>query len=727
MWWLAVLVIAAIWGAPPLFSQDTSTAIKIIHVSPQLQADQMALSVFFHLVDESGRPLPDASLQGADVLLLSQDGSATAPVSATLRNPQTPIYVALLLDTSGSMVNAMPAVREAAKAMIEAAPPNMSIAVIPFNDVAESGPLVPLSNFTTNHGLVQRDIEIVQAQPGGATCLYNAAYNAIELLETQTPSLEARRAVILFTDGRDEMVNGQPCSRRTYADVIARATTNPNNLTPIFTIGLKEGANPRLDEEVLSEMAIDTNAYYAIGDRNGVSQLFEEIMGYLNSQWVAFADVRPHQGINQAELRVNVGGAVPLRQAFNFTSSRSFVRAEETIAVRIENVSQFDATNQRYQLSLSVDNPRGFAEIVVKVIDHETNTGLYDLRRAPESTLTINLDASTFKPDQEYRLELYALDETGVQIPLARRNNDESTYSHDIRVIKHVPPPPPAPIQVTIVGADADFQAQTLTLDLRISDATQVDKYQVSVTDPLGTRDQSDVLVFFLPPPGQPLQVRVPLPPLIAQIIAPREFSAVIDTWNKAGALEAPSEALSFVALPPPQPTFWQRIGTQLQTNTTLQIVLVLAVVGGAFWFLWPRKSTKQDEAPPPLPIDHTDADMRVPGVPMKATGKVRVRLIRAPNQSQEINVLATQLPVKIGRGDHCKVCLRYATTDRRISREHAEVRIDNDFFYLVDLNSDNGTFVSEKRLEAHKPLRIQGVTRARLGPETLIEIEPEP
>jgi hypothetical protein len=442
---------------------------------------------------------------------------------------------------------------------------------------------------------------------------------------------------------------------------------------------------------------------------------------------VAIANVRPHLGINQAELSVNVGGAVPLRQPFNFTSPSSFVRTEETIAVRIENVSQYDATNQSYLLSLSVDNPRSFANVLVKVIDHETNTGLDDLRRAPESTLSIKLDASTFKPDHEYRLEIYALDANDVQIPLAQRNNNEITYSHDIRVIKHVPPPPPAPIQVTILGAEADFVAQTLTLDLRISDATQVDKYQVSVTDALGTREQSNVEVFHSPLPGQSPQVTVPLPEMIAQITAPREFSAVIDTWNKANEKQAPSEALSFVPVPPPLPTFWEQAWQQLQTNSTLQIVLGLGVVAGAFWLLWPRKPTKQDEAPPPLPIDHTDADLRVPGVPMKATGKVRVRLIRAPNQSQEINVLATQLPVKIGRGDHCKVCLRYATTDRRISREHAEVRIDNDFFYLVDLNSDNGTFVSEKRLEAHKPLRIQGVTRARLGPETLIEIEPEP
>ncbi|MCB0129058.1 MAG: VWA domain-containing protein, partial [Caldilineaceae bacterium] len=329
------------------------------------QTDRMALDVFFNIVDADGRPRPDLSLSAADIVLLSAEGIATAPVQATVRDPQTPIYVALLVDTSGSMVNAMPAVREAAKAMVDEAPSNMFISVIPFSELPETGPLTPLSSFSRDHGLVKRDIDLVEAIPNSPTCLYNAAYNAIELLEGQEPNEEERRAIILFTDGRDEVVNGQPCSRRTEDDVIARATVNRNNLTPIFTIGLREGENPRIDEALLRRLAVETNAYYAIGDRNGVSNLFREIMGYLNSQWVAHADVFPHQGINQAEIRVDIGSGIPLRETFNFLSEADHSpKAEEPVAIE-PRPPVFQ--NSTYQLPLSIANPQGIFRLEATV------------------------------------------------------------------------------------------------------------------------------------------------------------------------------------------------------------------------------------------------------------------------------------------------------------------------------------------------------------------------
>ena len=43
------------------------------------------------------------------------------------------------------------------------------------------------------------------------TCLYDAAYQAVEMASTTPPG---RRAVVLFTDGKDETASGEQCSFR---------------------------------------------------------------------------------------------------------------------------------------------------------------------------------------------------------------------------------------------------------------------------------------------------------------------------------------------------------------------------------------------------------------------------------------------------------------------------------------------------------------------------------
>jgi hypothetical protein len=58
------------------------------------------------------------------------------------------------------------------------------------------------------------------------------------------------------------------------------------------------------------------------------------------------------------------------------------------------------------------------------------------------------------------------------------------------------------------------------------------------------------------------------------------------------------------------------------------------------------------------------------------------------------------------------------AVQDRRLSRCHAAIRYEAQNFYLVDLESSNGSFVNGKRIE--QPQRLKDGDRLRLGSLTI-------
>ncbi len=62
-----------------------------------------------------------------------------------------------------------------------------------------------------------------------------------------------------------------------------------------------------------------------------------------------------------------------------------------------------------------------------------------------------------------------------------------------------------------------------------------------------------------------------------------------------------------------------------------------------------------------------------------------------------------------IGRGENCEVRIPYVT-DSNISREHCGVSIINDKIVIKDLNSSNGIFVNEVKIEKEKTLEKNDV-----------------
>jgi pSer/pThr/pTyr-binding forkhead associated (FHA) protein len=79
-------------------------------------------------------------------------------------------------------------------------------------------------------------------------------------------------------------------------------------------------------------------------------------------------------------------------------------------------------------------------------------------------------------------------------------------------------------------------------------------------------------------------------------------------------------------------------------------------------------------------------------------------------------------LPCVIGRKNgHMTI-----TGDPKISRAHAEINMEGGKFIITDRDSVNGTVVADTQLKKGGSTSFAGRTIVRLGPNTIIEVEPK-
>ena len=118
----------------------------------------------------------------------------------------------------------------------------------------------------------------MDATRGAGTCLYDAAYQAVQMTAT-VPS--GRRAVVLFTDGVDETPSGAPCSVHDADDVINIAT-EAGTRTPLYTLGM----GSKVDQKTLQRLAQDTGGrFFYSPDSNQLDAIFIRLSDTLRSQY----------------------------------------------------------------------------------------------------------------------------------------------------------------------------------------------------------------------------------------------------------------------------------------------------------------------------------------------------------------------------------------------------------------------------------------------------------
>jgi VWFA-related protein len=171
-------------------------------------------------MDKAGQPLTDLKMED---FMVSEDGvkqdvSHFKPVNA-------PVNVIMLLDLSGSTKPKRKAMVEAARKFIDALPAQDKISFVAFTRRYRA-----LSDFTTDKESLKKVVEQIKGFDGG-TAFYDSMWQALDELDKVG---EARKAIVVLTDGEDESLIGDKETTHTFDELLDRASEEDVTIYPIY-------------------------------------------------------------------------------------------------------------------------------------------------------------------------------------------------------------------------------------------------------------------------------------------------------------------------------------------------------------------------------------------------------------------------------------------------------------------------------------------------------------
>jgi pSer/pThr/pTyr-binding forkhead associated (FHA) protein len=239
-----------------------SVVINSVDVVYDPLGDGYQVSGFLTALGPDGQPILGLSPSN---LLVREDGLDVPSFDLALSTEG--ISLLLAIDTSGSMASAgkMEAVKQASASFVAGMQESDQIGLMSFNEGAN----LEIS-ITSDRAGVQNFVNLLLPVPNASTCLWDAAYEAVEIASSRP---RGRRAVVLLTDGVDELATGGTCSIKTLEDVVAFAN-EPIVQVPIYTVGV--GA--RVNEQDLARLSDLTGGRSLLAaDADAVVDVFADL------------------------------------------------------------------------------------------------------------------------------------------------------------------------------------------------------------------------------------------------------------------------------------------------------------------------------------------------------------------------------------------------------------------------------------------------------------------
>ncbi|HSO12442.1 MAG TPA: VWA domain-containing protein, partial [Anaerolineales bacterium] len=411
---LSVLFLTAILIFQPfsLALAQSQGEIRINQFSTLEGPDAMTLRLYFNVYDDrTGTPMLTVDAQSAQITLLNTNYT----VEGQLKKPDVPIYITMVLDSSGSMGGAAEDLQDSAKLAFNNTPDNSLFSVVQFDEEIKL-----LQDFTENIPALLYAIDRYKVSRNG-TCLYDATYSAVEAM-AKAPA--GRRAVILFTDGKDENKEGKQCSKHTYQELVDLAMKSQ---VPISTIGLSynQGAINSLE---LESMAGSTGGISAVATQSNLDDAFEKIMSSLKAQWMLEAAIYPRRGNNDAVFNLTLKDGLSLNTAFTVTSNTDYPGPPSPVSARFAGLL-LNAAKQSYEIQLDLTSSELVGYVKIEVWDSEAGSkvGEYTFDQpGPNNSFFVPTEMLTIGRD--YQLHILAVGKAD-NIPFEIVRDDEGKGS----------------------------------------------------------------------------------------------------------------------------------------------------------------------------------------------------------------------------------------------------------------------------------------------------------
>ena len=241
---------------------------------PVFRAGVQTVPLFATVTDASGRLIPDLAKEDFEIF----DNNKPQTVTSFVNDVQF-IKVVVMLDESGSMVNNIATVKDAAEQFLLRLLPDDRARIGSFEDKMIVSP-----EFTNNRN------ELIQflkdkLQYGNGTRLWDAVDYGMSALS----ELDGRRVVLVFTDGGDDPGPGKHVS---YGAVLKRAQAEGYMVYAIgFHSKCRCGAGGRMIETdpdpSLKKIAAQSGCgYFELKEGADLSSTFTRVAQELHSQYV---------------------------------------------------------------------------------------------------------------------------------------------------------------------------------------------------------------------------------------------------------------------------------------------------------------------------------------------------------------------------------------------------------------------------------------------------------
>lgn len=292
---VSAILLAALFPAAARAQAPLDLAVHYVEGKPLGEEIAYDVSVYLSVTGGSGLPIRDLTLND---LTVAEDSQKIQAQSLRLAEGD-PIHLILVMDTSGSMSGTkIKDAKAAASNFVSRLQNGDQVALLTFDES-----LKLQNDFTSATDDILNRLALLDAAPNSGTCLYDAAYRAIQ---TASALPTGRRAVILFTDGVDETASGgRACSVHTIEDVISIATQGSTR-TPLFTLGLGN----RIDENALKRLAELTGGRYLYSPASSqLEAMFELLNEQLRFQYILSYKSFAAPGAHTLTINLNYLGA----------------------------------------------------------------------------------------------------------------------------------------------------------------------------------------------------------------------------------------------------------------------------------------------------------------------------------------------------------------------------------------------------------------------------------
>ena len=735
-----VLLLLLIFAHPtPVIAQQaTSIRINSYQITEGDQA--MGLSVYLTQFDDAtGRAITSGSIQSAEISILDMDQK----YPATVRQADTPFYIALLLDASGSMTPAAKALREAAKQAVTNPPKGAKFAVFQFDEE-----LRLIHDFTENKDVVADAIDKVQPRYGKGTCLYDAAYDTIDAL-SKTP--KGRRALILFTDGKDEKSTGGICSRHGYDQLVAFANS-PASPTPINTIGMA-GNEKAINATELQNMAATTGGFAAIGSQGALGDLFKQIIEALNSQWLVEAKIYPTLGKHNVVVLVNSENGTPLSATLNIESTKAYTVPPPPVSINLDGM-EYNSNEANYKVHLSFVSPKLINELQISVWNADSGLKISENTFSElDKNREMVISSKGFETGIKYQLKIQPFDKDGK--PITNEKGENLIVVHDFTY-------QPKTSTATLSIDSVSVETKTLVLSISAKGLDLAKEYDGWINNE-ETNTRVPNSEFRLPSQGPTLKIPVDKVPA-------GKYSIILRALDDKQQPLTTTEYKGLVYTPI-TPSIFSTLATGVVAAPFIIVGIVVILVVVMVWLMRGSKREKMKSGTPVLqgnlevnlkpptgelpisktvildrpksnsqpapPVDSSSSGNETfildsamldrlksksevaPAVPPPpAQPRAAISIRSSPMQTVIGKAfMVNQNPFSLGRGkDNHLVIL-----DSKISRKHAQISYTpaTHTYTIIDLASDNGTWLNGARLMPNSHAIIQNGSVIQLGTDT--------